>query len=142
MPSIASSTQGFSMAGAVHRPLLSDGARNRLWWLPEGGYDNGLDDDAWAPVLEVEPRVLMPLLNLLRAADVPAYAAPADTVAHRLRRRDPAVTLYRLWVGSSAYGKAEAALIVIMPLLNGDEATLQLAIRTLAGSTCVAPPPS
>ena len=48
------------------------GRPGRLWWLPAGGDGNGLDDQAWAPVLEVSRRVVPALLDALAAAGVPA----------------------------------------------------------------------
>jgi hypothetical protein len=47
----------------------------RLWWLPAGGFGNGLDDQAWAPALQVSGQVVAQLLSALREADVPAYTA-------------------------------------------------------------------
>jgi hypothetical protein len=42
----------------VSRPAEQYGQRGRLWWLPSGGYGNGLDDDAWAPLLEISEQVV------------------------------------------------------------------------------------
>ena len=46
------------MAASVSRPAEQTGRWGRLWWLPSGGYGNGLADDAWAPVLEVCEQVV------------------------------------------------------------------------------------
>ena len=73
------------MSTSVSRPAERTGRRGRLWWLPSGGYGNGLDDDTWAPVLEVSEQVVTPLLRVLGEAGVPAYAAPARSGASRLK---------------------------------------------------------
>ncbi len=105
------------MSASVSRPLPQAGGPGRLWWLPPGGYGNGLDDEAWAPVLEVSQRIVPELLARLREAGVPAYAAPARSAAARLRDHSGQPESYRLWVGASAYGSAEAALVAVMPHL-------------------------
>jgi hypothetical protein len=102
------------MMASVSRPLAHAGQPGRLWWLPAGGQGNGLDDDAWAPVLEIDRQIVQALLDVLRDVGVPAYAAPADA---RLRRRTAHPETYRLWVGASVYGEAERALIAAMPNL-------------------------
>ncbi len=98
-------------------PMVHAGQAARLWWLPAGGYGNGLDDDSWAPVLEISEQAVPLVLGMLRDYGVPAYAAPARSAAGMLRRRDRSGQApgYRLWVGCSAYGRAEAALVAIMP---------------------------
>jgi hypothetical protein len=110
------------MSASVSRPLPQAGRPGRLWWLPPGGDGNGLDDEAWAPVLEVSQRVVPALLALLREAGVPAYAAPVRSAAARLRDRTGRPESYRLWVGASAYGKAESALVIVMPYLAREAA--------------------
>lgn len=87
-----------------------------LWWLPSGGHGNGLRDAGWAPVLEVPAGIVGPLLEAFRSAGVPAYASPAHTVATRLAHRESALAC-RLWVGTSAYGRAEDVLLTVMPAL-------------------------
>jgi hypothetical protein len=110
------------MSASVSRPVPHAGRPGRLWWLPPDGYGNGLDDEAWAPVLEVSQRIVSALLALLREAGVPAYAAPARSGAARLRDRTGRPESYRLWVGASAYGEAETALVVVMPYLAREAA--------------------
>jgi hypothetical protein len=110
------------MSESVSRPVPHAGRPGRLWWLPSGGYGNGLDDEAWAPVLEVSQQIVSALLALLREAGIPAYAAPARSAAARLRDRTGRPESYRLWVGARAYGEAEAALVVVMPYLAREAA--------------------
>ena len=105
------------MTASVSRPAEQTGRYGRLWWLPSGGYGNGLDDDTWAPVLEVSQQVVPVLLGLLGEAGVPAYAAPARSGASRLRHRARQPEGYQLWVGASAYGQAEMTLLRVMPYL-------------------------
>jgi hypothetical protein len=100
----------------------------RLWWLPAGGYGNGLDDGSWAPILDIDARIAMTLLAALRDAGVPAYTAVLHGPSRRSSTRHsrnhdwPA---YRLWVGSSAHARAEQVLMSVMPGLTrhyGDDA--------------------
>ena len=107
------------MTTPVSRPVAHAGRFGRLWWLPAGGYDNGLDDESWAPVLEVSRQIVPALLGVLRRAGVPAYAAPART---RLREDKGRPESYQLWVGASAYGEAEKVLITAMPHLAREAA--------------------
>ena len=107
------------MITAVSRPAEQTAHGARLQWLPAGGYGNGLDDDMWAPVLEISAQVVAPLLRSLAEARVPAYAAPARSGSARLREHSQQPESYQLWVGASAYGQAEAALVKIMPGLAG-----------------------
>jgi len=110
------------MAESVSRPAEQIGRRGRLWWLPPGGYRNGLDDEAWAPALEVSERVVPTVLCALAEAGVPAYAAPANSGAVRLKDHTGRPEPYQLWVGSSAYGRAEMTLVRLMPYLTQDAA--------------------
>lgn len=107
------------MTASVSIPAQQTGSRGRLWWLPGNGRGNGIDDDAWAPVLEVIHQAVPVLLEVLREAGVPAYAVPARPVAARLKDGTPIEPeCYRLYVGTSAYGEAEAALLTAMPHLT------------------------
>jgi hypothetical protein len=103
------------MAALVIRPVKHAPHFSRLRWLPAGGYGNGLDDDSWAPVPEVSEQVVPRVLGLLRDAGVPAYAAPARPAGDRLRDRSGQPAGYQVWVGASAYGRAEATLLAAMP---------------------------
>jgi len=110
------------MSASVSRPAEQTGRRGRLWWLPAGGHGNGLDDDTWAPVLEVSEQVVARLLRVLGEGGVPAYAAPARSGAIRLRDRTGGPDGYQLWVGASAYGQAEMILVRVMPYLTREAA--------------------
>jgi hypothetical protein len=98
------------MQASVSRPVAQPQRFGRLWWLPSGGISNGIGDDAWAPILDVSADLVTPLLAALREAGVPGYAA---AVARRNapRRRAASEPRCRLWVGSSAHGRAEETLI-------------------------------
>jgi hypothetical protein len=106
-----------AVAAAASKPLKYAGPAGRLWWLPAGGRGNGLDDDSWAPVLEVSDEVVAQVLGVLRDAGVPAYAASARPAAVRLRDRSARPAGHQLWVGASAYARAETALVTAMPSL-------------------------
>jgi hypothetical protein len=96
------------MPASISRPMARPRRFGKLWWLPPGGISNGIDDDAWAPILDVSADQVKPLLGALRQAGVPAYAA----------RRRATASGYQLWVGSSAHGRAEETLIRALGLLG------------------------
>jgi hypothetical protein len=80
------------MSAPVAVPAQQAERRGRLWWLPGNGCGNGLDDHAWAPVLEVSRQVVPALLEILREADIPAYGAPRPPgLKSRLRSRRKAI---------------------------------------------------
>jgi hypothetical protein len=114
------------MPASVSRPLRRPGQLGRLWWLPANGQGNGLDDAAWAPLIDVTVTAVQPLLAALRTAGVPAYAAPAPRVPSRPGLRAPAGAGFRLWVGTSAYGRAEQALLTLLPNLRGGDSDARL----------------
>jgi hypothetical protein len=107
---------------AVSKSLEFSSPAGRLWWLPAGGQGNGLDDRAWAPVLEISEQSVPRLLGALRDAAVPAYAAPAGRTARWLRDGSGLPAAWQLWVGASAYGRAEAALVAVMPSIMREAA--------------------
>lgn len=92
------------MSASISRSVAQPQRFGRLWWLPSGGISNGIDDDAWAPILEVTADEVTPLLAALRTAGVPAYAAHIRATG----------TSYQLWVGSSAHARAEETLIRVL----------------------------
>lgn len=115
------------MAAPSSQPLSE---RGRVWWLPPHGRGNGLDDGAWAPVLEVDEHVVEPLLLAFLSASVPAYAAPTGAAGLLAaarhggegrcgegRARRGGWSRHRVWVGASAHGRAEQVLIAVMPEL-------------------------
>ena len=106
------------MTGSVERPIADLSVRGRLWWLPREGFGNGLEDESWAPILDVDTRVVSAVLDVLRQAGVPAFASPSHSVAQRLRRTQGQALSYRLWVGTSRYSRAEATLLRVLPDLN------------------------
>jgi hypothetical protein len=112
------------MPAPVSVPAQPTERRGRLWWLPADGCGNGLDDEAWAPILEVSHQAVSALLDILREADIPAYAAPVRPALARLK--EPAQKQaegYRLYIGTSAYGQAEAVLLAVMPLVTRNVGT-------------------
>jgi len=107
------------MPAPVSAPAQSTERRGRLWWLPADGCGNGLDDGAWAPVLEVSHQAVPALLEVLREAGIPAYAAPIRPALARLKEQaQKQAEGYRLYIGTSAYGRAEAVLLAAMPLVT------------------------
>jgi hypothetical protein len=78
------------MTAPVSRPAALPGCFGRLWWLPAGGYGNGLDDQAWAPALQVSGQVVPQLLSALQEAAVPATPPGCGTRA--IAARSPRAT--------------------------------------------------
>jgi hypothetical protein len=81
------------------------------WLFRQRG--NGLPDDIWVPVLLVDSRIISALLAELRRAGIPAYCA-------RFRRGwhiplQP--SMWCVWVGRSAYPRAEERLAATVPRL-------------------------
>jgi hypothetical protein len=105
------------MTAPVTRPAAHEAQPGRLWWLPARGRGNGLNDQAWAPVLEISEQIVPQVLSALRDYGVPAYAALARPPRGQLRDRARRPQSWRLWVGTSAYGRAETALLAVMPQL-------------------------
>lgn len=107
------------MAASAQRSVEKPGSFGRLWWLPSHGRGNGLDDAGWAPIADVDASVVTPLLFELGAAGVPAYAAPVPVRPGQLLRGQRAEAARdRLWVGTSAYSRAEDLLRVRLPVLS------------------------
>lgn len=65
------------MSAPVSVPARQTERRGRLWWLPSDGCGNGLDDDAWAPVLEVSHQTVPALLEILREGEAEAVLLAA-----------------------------------------------------------------
>lgn len=103
------------MAGAFSRPLHQPQRFGRLWWLPANGEGNGLDDAGWAPIAEVHAALVQPLLAAFRESCVPAYAAPATPRTRAARRAAGARRDWQVYVGTSAYSRAEETLVTVLP---------------------------
>jgi len=110
------------MTASVSRPAQQLGRFGRLWWLPAGGYGNGLDDQAWAPALQISEQIVPQVLDDRRDAAVPAYAARVCPPLRKPRDRGQEPDSYQLWVGASAYSRAEATLLAVMPRLAREAA--------------------
>lgn len=125
------------MTASHHWEARDLASRGRLWWLPSSGYGNGLDALSWAPILEVDARIVTILLAELGRAGVPAYAAAragATPESRRFPHRDwPA---YRLWVASTSYAAAEDVLMGVLPRVfpapGGSSHTTQLTSPTMS----------
>lgn len=101
-------------AGIVIRDLQHFG---RGFWLPPGGWGNGLDDDSWATILDVRGEHIASLLLMtLGQAGVPAYAAVLHhRPGSRSRGPESGGPEVRIWVGSAHYGAAETTILQAMP---------------------------
>lgn len=105
------------MAGSAHFVVRGLRQLGRPFWLPLAGWGNGLDDDSWAAVLDVNgEHVANVLMMTLLESGVPAYAA---VVAPPLRpsRRGRGVTQprVRIWLGAGSYGRGQTTILRAMP---------------------------
>ena len=107
------------MSGSASQSIHRVERFGRLWWLPARGAGNGLSDTGWAPIADIDARVVGALLAELRTAGVPAHAAAVTGRPSRSRLRDRAAgeRPYRLWVGTSGYSRAEDVLRTRLPVL-------------------------
>lgn len=102
------------MAGANQQVFTDASRRGQPFWLPPGGWSNGLTDDSWAEIAEVSSDLVADLILFrLRDAGVPGYAAHHRGVDQRGRTRQSV----RIWVGCHAYGRAESTLLAYLPNL-------------------------
>jgi len=107
------------MSTSISRPVPQPERFGQLWWLPSGGLGNGIDDRAWAPILDVGADLVAPLLAALRIARVPAYAANVPATPSWRAARGHAAPRCRIWVGTSAHGRAEETLVAVLPSMTG-----------------------
>jgi hypothetical protein len=105
------------MSAPASRPLRQPEQFGRLWWLPSDGQGNGLNDTAWAPLAIVDAGIVPALLAELRAAGVPAFAAPVTRRPTHHRQSGLAEGRCHLLVGTSRYSQAEETLRVQLPVL-------------------------
>jgi hypothetical protein len=95
---------------APNRPIDSPIARDiaHVAWLPHRGLGNGIDADAWAPVVEVTGPAALRLLDALAVAGVAAFASPIGP-----GRED----VWRMWVATRRYSTAEQVMLREMPAI-------------------------
>lgn len=92
-------------------------------WLPPGGRGNGLTAGSWAQIADLDARRVTAILEMLRSAAVPAYAAPAPRPVRPLTpRTPPRGTTWRLWVGATSYCRAEHVLLRALAEIGATEA--------------------
>jgi hypothetical protein len=104
------------MSASASRPIGQPERFGRLWWLPDQGEGNGLDDTGWAPLAVGDIGVIRALVAELRVAGVPAFAAPVTRRPPRRRQRGRS-DRYQLWADTSRYCRAEDILRVKLPAL-------------------------
>jgi hypothetical protein len=74
----------------------------RAYWLPPGGIGNGLDAHTWAELIDVDASIMVLLLDTLREARIPGYAARRDRLGLRAPR-----SVFRIWVDTWSRAHAE-----------------------------------
>lgn len=104
-------------------------ARGEAYWLPPGGYGNGLSSTAWARIVDLPARLVDPVLARLTVSGIPAHLIPCHE-ATRIPRCS--ARLYQLWVDPHLYSAAEDLL---MDVLRAD----QPQPNTSTGSTTQSP---
>lgn len=85
--------------------------RERAYWLPPGGIDNGLDAVTWAVLVDVDASDMARVLAELALAGIAAYAAPAGGPG----RRVPA-PVFRIWVDTWPHARAEDVVRRVLPV--------------------------
>ncbi len=90
------------MTAAASSPLQPGRWRHLLTDVPSAARHNGLDGDAYVPLLDLAPALTEGMLLALRRAGIAAYAAP--TPRRRPGRRP---TTDRVWVVVWGRGRAE-----------------------------------
>jgi hypothetical protein len=93
------------MGAAFSSPLQPGAARRALAHVPPTARRNGLEADAYVPLLDLTPALTDGLLLALRRAGIAAYAAPTPR-----RRPGARVTTDRIWV--EVWGRARAEDVV------------------------------
>lgn len=101
----------------------SDGTRRRSLrqsvLVAVDGWGNGLDDDAWAAIVDVTSEdAARVILRRLQHAGVPAYTSGVTRFGTPSHRPKADRHRYRIWVGSGSYGRAETMLLQIVPELS------------------------
>jgi hypothetical protein len=79
--------------------------KDRAYWLPPGGIDNGLDAETWAVLVDVDASDMAPVLAGLGQAGIAAYAAPIGRPGRRAPGRE-----FRIWVDTWPHARAEDVL--------------------------------
>lgn len=103
------------MTAAVNHVLPGVSHEILPFWLPYGGIGNGWGCESWTPIVDVNGGgAAIALLQAFRAAHVPAYSASLRS-AGRMRAEH---VRYRLWVGSTAYSRAESTLLHVLPRIQ------------------------
>jgi hypothetical protein len=78
--------------------------------VPHGARHNGLEGDAYVPLLDLDPALTGGLLLALRRAGIAAYAAPTPP-----RRRGQRRLTDRIWVEVWGRGRAEDVVRAELP---------------------------
>jgi hypothetical protein len=76
--------------------------QDRAYWLPPGGFDNGLDAETWVVLADTDSSQLPLLLARLMLAGIAAYAAPTGRLGRRTRP-----STFRIWVDTWLHAQAE-----------------------------------
>ncbi len=100
------------MSGTQHIPDPGSDWR-KAFWVPPNGFGNGVGAEAWAELADLPEEELASVLFTLVEAGIGGYVA----VPRALRGRSP--LMYRLWVDSLQYGRAEDILMELLATLHG-----------------------
>lgn len=86
-----------------------------MFWLPPGGFDNGIDASNWAELADLPEQEVASVMFDLAEANVAAYVA---MLRHTPIGAAPDQVHYRLWVDSLHYRRAEDLLMEILAQLH------------------------
>lgn len=88
-----------------------------MFWLPPGGFGNGIPATAWAELADLTEDEVAPVMMELAGAAIAGYVG----VPHHPRdasRRYTGNARYRLWVDSMHYHSAESLLMELLAVLH------------------------
>lgn len=100
---------------APHGSGMDFTGRGPMFWLPPGGFDNGIDASAWAELADLPEGEVAEVLFGLQEAGIAAYVA----IGQQARRgAGSGPVRYRLWVDTLRYRRAEDLLMDILATLH------------------------
>ena len=99
------------MSAPHDTPDPSVDRRGRAFWLPPGGFGNGIDASAWAEIADLTEDELPKVLFALTESRIAGYVA---IVHAKPVEAGNTHIVYRLWVDSLRYLQAEDVLMKVL----------------------------
>jgi hypothetical protein len=99
------------MSASHDIPDPSNDQRGRAFWLPPGGFGNGIGASAWAEIADLTEEELPKVLFALVESRIAGYVAIVQPKAVEAGNMQ---IVYRLWVDSLRYLQAEDVLMEVL----------------------------